>query len=587
MELRAVDPRKLKVNPNNPRRTKASPEADARLAANIREVGVLQPPLVKPAGKHLEIIYGERRTKCAIAAGLSEIDVLVRDGDDGKDDMRAFGENFGREELGPVDRWRAIEAMAARGWTDDAIATALGLTPRNIAQLRLLANICPSMLDQMARGDMPNERELRVIAAAGGEEQGQVWKKNKPKRGERAHWQIIAQALAKQRFYAREAQFGADEAAAFGIVWEEDLFAPAGEDSRSTTQLDAYIGAQQAWLEANLPEGGTIVATDEYGRLQLPKGAHERWTSKPGKGDLVALAVDPRTGKIRQAVYEMPRRAAPDGNASRAGEGAAPTRTRPDVTQKGTAMIGDLRTEALHQALGERPIEDDQLLGMLVLALGGKNVEVRSGVAHRGMAGFGSRARIAEALTEGGVLTRDPDALRQAAREMLVEVLSCRVNHSASGMGARYAGAAIDADTFLPTMATEEFLPCLSKAALERAASAKGVQPGQRAKDTRAALIERFQGGRFIYPDARFAPTDAELRARRDPGTLVPGHVGDAGDGEDAGDEEQAGAEGFGCVGDEDGEGEPGPDAMEGRELDSDGERGADEGEGWPVAEAA
>ena len=70
MELRAVDPRKLKVNPNNPRRTKASPEADARLAANIREVGVLQPPLVKPAGKHLEIIYGERRTKCAIAAGV-------------------------------------------------------------------------------------------------------------------------------------------------------------------------------------------------------------------------------------------------------------------------------------------------------------------------------------------------------------------------------------------------------------------------------------------------------------------------------------------------------------------------------------
>ena len=69
--------------------------------------------------------------------------------------MRAFGENFGREELGPVDRWRAIEAMAASGWTDDAVATALNLSPRNIAQLRLLAHICPAMLDQMARGDMP------------------------------------------------------------------------------------------------------------------------------------------------------------------------------------------------------------------------------------------------------------------------------------------------------------------------------------------------------------------------------------------------------------------------------------------------
>ena len=214
MELRAVDPRKLKVNPNNPRRTKASPEADARLTANIREVGVLQPPVVKPVGKHLEIIYGERRTKCAVAAGLAEIFVLVRDGNDGKDDMRAFGENFGREELGPVDRWRAIEAMAAGGWTDDAVATALNLSPRNIAQLRLLAHICPAMLDQMARGDMPSERELRVIAAADREEQDQVWKGNKPKRGERAHWPSISHALAKACFYARDAKFGADETAA-------------------------------------------------------------------------------------------------------------------------------------------------------------------------------------------------------------------------------------------------------------------------------------------------------------------------------------------------------------------------------------
>ncbi len=528
MELRAVDPRKLKVNPNNPRRTKASPEADARLTANIREVGVLQPPVVKPAGKHLEIIYGERRSKCAVAAGLAEIFVLVRDGDDGKDDMRAFGENFGREELGPVDRWRAIEAMAAGGWTDDAVATALNLSPRNIAQLRLLAHICPAMLDQMARGDMPSERELRVIAAADREEQDQVWKKNKPKRGERAHWPSISHALAKVCFYARDAKFGADEAAAFGITWHEDLFAPADEDSRSTTQLDAYLGAQQAWLEANLPEGGSVTGIDEYSRIQLPKGAQERWTSQPAEGDLIAFAVDPRSGKIRQAVYEMPRRAAPDGQGGEAGDAVIGPRPRSDVTQKGRAMIGDLRTEALHQALREQPIEDDQLLGMLVLALGGHNVEVRSGVANRNMADFGIRARIAETLTGGGVLTRDPDTLRQAARGMLVEVLSCRVNHSASGMAARYAGTAIDADTFLPTMATEEFLPCLSRAALERAASAEGVLPGQRAKDTRAAVIARFEGSRFIYPDARFAPTATDLEGRRNPGTLVPGLDGNA-----------------------------------------------------------
>ena len=42
-------------------------------------------------------------------------------------------------------------------------------------------------------------------------------------------------------------------------------------------------------------------------------------------------------------------------------------------------MIGDFRTDALHQALRESRIEDSTLLGLLVLALAGKNVSVHSG----------------------------------------------------------------------------------------------------------------------------------------------------------------------------------------------------------------
>ena len=47
MELRTVNPRKLKFNPNNPRRTKAMPEQDAQLAANILAHGLIQPTLVR------------------------------------------------------------------------------------------------------------------------------------------------------------------------------------------------------------------------------------------------------------------------------------------------------------------------------------------------------------------------------------------------------------------------------------------------------------------------------------------------------------------------------------------------------------
>ena len=557
MELRLLDPRKLKANPNNPRRTKAPPQDDAQLAASIKAIGLMQPPMALETGKKLTILAGHRRVAAAIEAGLSEIPVLVQAEADGQlDPMRSIAENLIRTEMGPVDRWRAMEALAGAGWSEAAIATALGLTPRGIAQLRLLAKITPAMLDHMARGDVPKGAELRVIAAAGPEEQASVWKAHKPKRGEPAQWSGIAQALAKQRLYARDAKFGADEVAAFGIAWEEDLFAPADEDSRSTTQVEAYFAAQQAWLEANLPANGTLVATDEFGRAQLPKGAQERYTAKPGPGDQVAVFVDPRSGQIRQTVYDIPQR---ERRAS-AGEDAGPRApaTRPPVTQKGDAIIGDMRTDALHQALREQPIDDDQLIGLLVLALGSQNVEVRTGL--RATSHYRVREGLAERLTEGRVLTRDPGTLRQAAREALAYVLSCRDNHSDSGLTARYAGAAIGADGFLPNMATAAFLPCLSKAAVEAAAAAEGVQPGARAKDTRAALIERFAEATYVYPAARFAPTEAEAAARKaapawredvgedaggsgdaaagDPEGLDSDLEQDSGDGEPEGDEE-------------------------------------------------
>ena len=52
------------------------------------------------------------------------------------------------------------------------------------SKLRLLANVLPSMLDQMAKGDMPDERQLRTIAAASIAEQKEVWKAHKPKKNE-------------------------------------------------------------------------------------------------------------------------------------------------------------------------------------------------------------------------------------------------------------------------------------------------------------------------------------------------------------------------------------------------------------------
>jgi ParB family transcriptional regulator, chromosome partitioning protein len=557
-ELRSVDPRILQPNPNNPRTTPVPPAMDEQLLASIKAVGIIQPPCVTPKDDKLMIAVGNRRVKAAIKADLPVIDVLVCDADEAAAAMRAVAENLIRASMSSVDIWRAIERLEAQGWNEQAIADALALPVRTVRRLKLLAHLHPPMLDVMALGSMPNEEQLRTIAAATRDEQAQVWKKHKPKKGQpEVAWYEVARALAKRRMPASAAQFGDDLAKAYGVVWEDDLFAPPGEDSRYTTNVEGFFGAQQEWLQNNLPERGTLLPVNDYGQGQLPKKA-ERIYSKPGKSDLVGHYIDVRTGEVETIAYRLPE---PKKASKPADGGKAPTdaadgggddeetptvRTRPDVTQKGVAMIGDLRTEALHQALTDTPIEDDTLLGLLILAFGCDNVSVDSGSDLRG----DDREAICRAITEGGVLTSDLDLLRQAARRMLVSVLSCRENRSQSGPFARIAGEAIGASLRLPNMAAEEFLSCLSRGALETVARAEGVNIAPRAKDTRARMVTRFKDGTFVYPGALFRLTadEQEAAAGQRPQGAGAGWVNpettDHGEGgEDDGTEPEAGDE--------------------------------------------
>jgi ParB family chromosome partitioning protein len=60
-------------------------------------------------------------------------------------------------------------------------------------------------------------------------------------------------------------------------------------------------------------------------------------------------------------------------------------------------------------------------------------------------------------------------------------------------------------------MATEEFLSCLSKTAIERVGSSLNVLPRQRVKDTRAAVVAEAAGSTYIHPAALFALSQAEI----------------------------------------------------------------------------
>jgi ParB/RepB/Spo0J family partition protein len=438
-----VDPRALKENPDRTRQTKSSPQADALMLATIKAVGIVQPPVVAPetdGGNGFVINAGHRRVRLAIGAGLEEIEILVVDRTDDNGAMRSMIENSVREALNPVDQWRGIERLVALGWTEEAIAVALALPVRQIRKLRLLANVLPAMLEQMALGDMPSEQQLKIIAAAGEVEQKEVWRAHKPKKGDTAAWWSMANALTKKRMYAKDASFGDDLREAYGIEWVEDLFAPADQDSRYTTNIEAYLGAQHEWMTSNLPKRGAIVEVNSWGQLELPKKAAQVY-GKPSRSDHAGLYLD-RDGKVQTVHYRMPEAAKPKGGAVSGpdyvidGDSAVAPKARPDVTQKGQDMIGDFRTDALHDALSRAPIEDDMLMALLVLAFAGQNVRVDSGAggALYGGARFGRHA--ARLLTEEGRLSCDMDIRTRTGR---VDMATIGEIEQQAGIGSSHA----------------------------------------------------------------------------------------------------------------------------------------------------
>ncbi|PWE52068.1 plasmid partitioning protein [Metarhizobium album] len=549
MQIMKVDPRALKENPDRMRQSKSSPQADALMLATIKAVGIVQPPVVAPeadGGNGYIIDAGHRRVRLAIAAGLEEIEILVVDAANDNGAMRSMVENSVREALNPVDQWRGIERLVALGWTEEAIAVALALPVRQIRKLRLLANVLPAMLEQMALGDMPNEQQLRVIAAAGQVDQKEVWKAHKPKKGDTAPWWQVANALTKKRMYAKDASFGDDLAQAYGIEWVEDLFAPADQDGRYTTNVEGFLGAQHEWMTSNLPKKGGIVEVNSWGQPELPKKASQVY-GKPSKSDHAAMYLD-RDGKVQTVHYRMPEAAKPKGAAGEGSVGGGDDadaivtpKARPDVTQKGHDMIGDYRTDALHDALGRAPIEDDMLMALMVLAFAGQNVRVDSGADGTFYGGKRFSRHAIGLFDEHGKLASDQDALRVAVRSVLIDVLSCRRGMSNSGMVARIAGEAIGADEFLPNMGSEDFLLCLSRQALEAACAEASVQPRQKVRETRAALVEHFATQHFVHPAGRFAPPADELLdwIRAGAATEVIGSGGHEDD--DGHDEEQEG----------------------------------------------
>lgn len=127
-------------NPRQPR-TDFSDESLAALARSIREVGVLQPVVVRVRDGGYELVAGERRLRAAKMAGLATIPAIVREGDDTESLREALIENIHREDLAPLELAAAFqELLEELGVTQETVAERLGYSRAHIANtIRLLS----------------------------------------------------------------------------------------------------------------------------------------------------------------------------------------------------------------------------------------------------------------------------------------------------------------------------------------------------------------------------------------------------------------------------------------------------------------
>ena len=148
-----VDINAIVPNPKQPR-TIFDTDALNELSASIKEVGVLQPPVVRDLGSgRYELIMGERRLRASKLAGLKTIPVIIRQTPDNELLREALLENIHRSQLNPLEEGSAYQNLLNDfGYTHDELAVKVGKSRPAITNTLRLLNLPASVQRRVAAG---------------------------------------------------------------------------------------------------------------------------------------------------------------------------------------------------------------------------------------------------------------------------------------------------------------------------------------------------------------------------------------------------------------------------------------------------
>jgi ParB family chromosome partitioning protein len=193
---------RIAPNPAQPR-THFDAEALAELVASIREVGLLQPIVVRQTGpESYELVMGERRLRASKEAGLDRIPAIVRDTGDEVMLRDALLENLHRQQLNPLEEAAAYaQLLADFGATHEELADRIGRSRSTITNtIRLLQ--LPSAVQRRVAAGVLSAGHARAILGL-----------PTPEAQERMAERVVAEGLSVRGVEEAVALASGDEAA--------------------------------------------------------------------------------------------------------------------------------------------------------------------------------------------------------------------------------------------------------------------------------------------------------------------------------------------------------------------------------------
>ena len=162
-ELKLIRISDIQKNPYQPRK-EFSKEKIQELAQSIKENGLIQPIIVRQSPViGYEILAGERRYRASIAAGLSEVPVIIKKLSDQDMMVHSIIENLQREDLNPIEEAKAYQSLIEKGYTHADIAAKMGKSRPYITNLVRLLTLPDFILNEVEAGKLSQAHARLLI----------------------------------------------------------------------------------------------------------------------------------------------------------------------------------------------------------------------------------------------------------------------------------------------------------------------------------------------------------------------------------------------------------------------------------------